>query len=153
MTSIETTQYEKALAKATIENLHIVGKGRIKATGQVFYAVTASDGTGCYSVIVAGHTLVCNCKAGQAGRYCKHRALARHEIVSKAAIQAALDAQQERDRVAHETATGQDVYLPYRPTDSAGVHLYRTGPTAPAFAYADAPADEFVLTERVKEEM
>jgi hypothetical protein len=89
MTNTEQQQYEKALAKATIEGIMIAGKGTVKATRQQFYAVTSSDGTGCYSVLVAGHALVCTCKAGQAGKYCKHRAIVRFTITQAAAANAA----------------------------------------------------------------
>lgn len=114
MTQAQQTQYEKALAKAIIEDLHIAGRGIIKATGQVFYAVTSSDKAGCYSVIVCGHALVCNCKAGQAGQYCKHRALVRCEMERTAAALAAQAATIQEDRAA---------WLPVQA--SQGMRLYR----------------------------
>lgn len=85
MTQQQQSLYDKFLAKAFAEDLHIVGHGTVKATGQRFIAVTSSDGSGVYTVTIAGHDLHCNCPAGMNGHYCKHRALARYSIEEKAA--------------------------------------------------------------------
>ena len=111
MTQIQQTQYEQALGLALINNIHILGKGTVKKTGQKFYIVSSSNGIDAYPVMVAGMTLTCTCKSRKA--ICTHRAWVRAHIMeaaAKKAAQAALDAQQECDRIAHEVLTGQDVY-------------------------------------------
>lgn len=149
MTQFQQTQYEKALAKATIENLHIVGKGTIKATSQKFYAVSSSDGTGCYAVIVAGYTLVCNCPAGRKGQYCKHRALVTATLMEAAkAAQAIIDAEQEADRQAHEAATGHDIF-DEDAARAAALPLRRDG--GPRLYRDEAPCVMVAMEERATE--
>jgi len=94
MTQYQQTQYEKALARATVKEVHVVGHGTIKATGQKFIAVSSASGDGCYTVIIAGYSLICSCPAGKAGRYCHHRAVARHEIMERTAAADAAYVQQ-----------------------------------------------------------
>jgi hypothetical protein len=118
------SQFDRALARATVEGLRIIGRGTIKATGQKFYAVSSSTGDGCYVVIIAGQALVCNCPARG---YCKHRALVRHTVMSEAAAaqaaapiacaQPALEEPMREDDWARETA------LPMR--QDTGPRLYR----------------------------
>lgn len=84
MTQMQKSQYEAMLAQAVINNIHIAAKGTIKATGQIFYAVSSSNGVDCYAVLVDGNHLTCNCRAGQCGKYCSHRALVRATIEAAA---------------------------------------------------------------------
>ncbi len=52
MTSTEQAQYEKALTRAIHEDIHVVGHGTIKATGQHFVSVTSSADDGCYTTFM-----------------------------------------------------------------------------------------------------
>lgn len=85
--------YQRALARAQSENLMVGAVGTFKATGQKFYGVTTNSNDGMYVVRVCGKTLVCNCKAGQAGTMCKHRALVCNHLMEQAAKRVVSDAQ------------------------------------------------------------
>ena len=114
MTQMQSTQYETMLAQALINNIHICGKGTVKATGQVFFAVSSSNGVDCYHVMVDGVSLTCNCRAGQCGKYCSHRALVRATITENAAKPAPVSAPVTEDRA---------TWLPTQANQA--MHLYR----------------------------
>ena len=109
MTNSQFSQVLKAATRAHAQGCHIIARCTDKATGQAFYAVAGSTGEIYQVVQVSPDSLTCTCKAGQAGRYCKHRALVTLRI-KEAAEKAAMDAEQEADRVATEAITGQDVF-------------------------------------------
>lgn len=61
--------------RATREGVRIIGSGHRKADGKRLFAVSSSkDATRAYMVVVLHDQLVCDCQAGQGGKYCKHRA-------------------------------------------------------------------------------
>jgi len=93
MTQNQEQQFQAALARAERDGCRIIGKGTVKSTGAMFYAVTCSQGTGHagYSVLVRGETLMCTCPAAEHGEYCKHRALVRATIISRAHAAAEVD--------------------------------------------------------------
>lgn len=75
MTTQQRAQAERAYARAQAQGVHIIGSGTRKADGKRVFAVSSSkDETRAYVVVVLGDQLVCDCPAGQGGKYCKHRA-------------------------------------------------------------------------------
>ncbi len=85
MTAMQQSQYEQMIAQSIINNIHICGRGTIKKTGQQFIIVSSSNGVDCYAVMIDGMRLTCNCRAGQCGRYCSHRAIVREHLMATAA--------------------------------------------------------------------
>jgi hypothetical protein len=74
MTQQQAQTIEQALARAAKENIRIVGKGTLTATGARFFIVSSKNyaTTGRAYIVSIGEQLSCNC---QASGICKHRAM------------------------------------------------------------------------------
>jgi hypothetical protein len=84
MTTAERNQVDRATARARTEHVHLLAWGTDKLAGTRFGLVTSgtqADVT--YAVGIFPSTLTCTCKAGQAGKICKHRALVHHLLVAE----------------------------------------------------------------------
>ncbi len=85
-----TTQqqrYERAAAIAKRDSLQVVAHGTRKADGAAVYAVPSrSEVNRWHLVVVSDLRLVCDCVAGQYGRYCAHRAAVRARLELEASV-------------------------------------------------------------------
>ena len=86
MTQTQKSMLDKALTRAIAQDINIIGKGTIKATGTVCWFVTSGKGDGSSYMVaqVSSVELTCTCKAGQRGQHCKHRALVTARMMADA---------------------------------------------------------------------
>ncbi len=85
--------YARAATRAHESGIAIVGRGYRKADHAPVYAISSATQPNVWHLVaVEQDQLVCNCKAGQHGRYCQHRALV-HET---------LEAEREARRRIHQ---------------------------------------------------
>lgn len=77
-------QLERAIERAHICGVYIVGAGRRRADGaRLFVVSSTSDPVRGHLVIVAGPNLQCDCMAAQYGRLCKHRAIVHERLLAE----------------------------------------------------------------------
>jgi hypothetical protein len=87
VTQVSENTYQRALERAVADEVVILGKGRRLADGVTVYATRSKNGA--YVVAVTADGWQCECKAGQADRFCKHAAVVlqrtRQELAAKLA--------------------------------------------------------------------
>jgi len=81
MTQAEAVKIQAALERAHANKLSIMGHGTMKRDGARFLAVnSASEPNTWHVVIIRQGRLECDCRAGQRGQICQHRALVHGEL-------------------------------------------------------------------------
>lgn len=111
----KNTTYARALKRADAAGYVVTAIATSKENGAVLgCVVTNNEGTK-HTLTVHGNSFACDakCKGAKNGNYCMHRACATRKMIERATekvAQAALDAQQEADRIAHEVLTGRDIF-------------------------------------------
>jgi hypothetical protein len=84
MTEHEAAKIQAALERARANKLSIMGHGTMKSDGAHFLAVnSASEPNTWHVVIIRQGRLECDCKAGQRGQICQHRALVHEQLQAK----------------------------------------------------------------------
>ncbi len=81
MNTTQTTDYERALARAQRAGLSIIGRGLLKSGERVYLTGSASEPGKHHVVIVHAGRLACDCPARA---LCTHRALAHAELQREA---------------------------------------------------------------------
>src|ERR1700690_524495 len=112
MNASQTATYERALARATEENLSIAYIASTNPTNipgapvHPVYLVSSSSHPGMfYSVVQRGQVLCCTCPAAESGSYCKHRAVVTFHMISQAKL-ARKDAKHAADTKAADEVIG-----------------------------------------------
>lgn len=101
LTQLAATSYERMLARATAEGVKVTGLDTHVIDGATVHYFTVYSPTSgklyCLSNRFAGQVLACDCPAGEAGTYCKHRAACTAHLIEAArkAAQAVTEAMSE----------------------------------------------------------
>ena len=86
MTQAQATAYRRASERAAAQGVHVVGQGVRRSDGARVLVVNSGTVANLYyPVAVEDKRLVCGCKAGRDGVYCKHRAVARRFLADERA--------------------------------------------------------------------
>lgn len=90
-TAIEqNTKFQKSLNQAQIDGVAIKARVTDKKSGALLGFIVKGKANSEYRVEVKDGALTCNCRAGELGNYCKHRAICtQNEMERKAAENAA----------------------------------------------------------------
>jgi hypothetical protein len=112
MTHEQATELERAITRATIFGIEVVGKGfRRSDHAQIFCTTSHSEPDRWHVVVLAGKRLVCDCKSRS---YCTHKASVHMFLLTQAARREAFaeevrEAAEEEEKGQARTAKRRDL--------------------------------------------